>query len=84
MTAACFNPEEDTLVTGHAEGTVKLWDANGGYALREQLAGFEPSKARVKQVLVTSDNTLYVSGSNGSCVRLNCCVGIVKLMRATI
>ena len=45
-----------------------------GFILREELTGFESTKAKVKQVLVTHDNNLYAVGSDGC----------VKLMRAYI
>jgi len=56
---------EDTLVTGHYEGTTKIWNIGVGFTLREQLTPFESSKAKVKKVNITHDNTLYVLGSDG-------------------
>jgi WD40 repeat protein len=74
VTAATLNFEEDTLITGHEEGNVKIWDVTSGFMLREQLIGFKSTRGKVKQVLVTHDNTLYAVGSDGC----------VKLMRAFV
>ncbi len=83
MTAACFNKDEDTLVTGHPEGTIKVWNANVGYSLREQLSAFEGGRARIRQLAVTPDNTLYACGSDGILLA-DSRIGHAKLLRPYI
>ena len=57
--------DEDTLVTGYQEGTIKIWDVGLGFALREKLIGFEDTKASIKNLKITHENSLYAIGSDG-------------------
>jgi len=85
VTAATVNNEQDTLITGHEEGSIKVWDIGLGYALREKLTAFEASKQKVKQVVVTHENSLYAVGSDGIFDEQNMTKkGYVKLMRAFV
>jgi len=82
VSSAVLNIDEDTLITGHYEGSVKIWDIGMNFGLREQLVGFDGSKCKVKKVMVTHDNSLYALGSDGNSSFLS--LGCIKLMKLFI
>jgi WD40 repeat protein len=59
-------PDGDRIVSGAEDGTVRVWDLDGG----ELLATFTGHEHIVRAVAVTPDGDRIVSGSNDGTVRV--------------
>jgi beta-lactamase regulating signal transducer with metallopeptidase domain len=70
ITCASFAPDSRNFVTGHDDGTVRLFDCNGG--LRER---YQPSSGPIKSVAFGPDNKVAVGSIDGSVTILDWALG---------
>jgi WD40 repeat protein len=73
ITCASFAPDSRNFVTGHEDGTVRLFDSNGG--LRER---YQPSSGAIRSVAFGPNNKVAVGSSDGSVTIIDAVWGEVR------
>ena len=58
--SATFSPDGTLIVSGHEDGTIKLWDVKGGKLLRV----LKGSSSDIRSVVFSPDGKFVVSGNN--------------------
>ena len=66
VTSVAFSPDGRRIVSGSADKTIRLWDANTANPVGQSLAGHTDS---VTSVAFSSDSKLIVSGSADNILR---------------
>ena len=66
VTTAVFLPDNNRIVTGHAEGQIKLWDLTSRHVLQE----FQHSSAKIHTIDVSADGLFALTGDQFSAIKV--------------